>query len=490
VDSVGEEAVCNQIGHSQLPKPSATHMYSHNPYGAAVQDISESKLSAGRSASDRPADPFDSSAGNDVANPSEKQRDAVLSRVPKRALISKPPVKISMAPRYRFAIPEPPADLKMLRGPLTSSPSAACHMHKLEVDAKKVALPIHPSFSLHTDLVTPAQYTHRNSSVPLSADDQVILESVGALSATKASASSTQGGSGVVKKTAQGSLGAPGAYSLSSGRLPIAPPNRSKQTTAHPWMRRMSYDEYFSGTNPNDPRRQAALVAADATAQDVKQENFTASRKRDAVESFEKANIRSLKHPDKNKANLRARQITPVFRDISDTYNAWVSMQFDRTGPMDKLPRFEGSSKLAEEAFRSAVTISVADMENKKFLSCYVPDGETLGDEEGNRRYVTHPESHERIREFSIREAGLNVVSTGPGSANTIRAKRTFVMTSAGDGDSSVVFLSEVPSSFLLAQRQGILEALSRPRLELTRDPDTSEAKRRRINSVVDTLCG
>jgi hypothetical protein len=92
--------------------------------------------------------------------------------------------------------------------------------------------------------------------------------------------------------------------------------------------------------------------------------------------------------------------------------------------------------------------------------------------------------------EFSIREAGLNALSTGPGSANTIRAKRTFVMASAGDGDSSVVFLSEVPSSFLLAQRQGILEALSRPRLELTRDPDTSEAKRRRINSVIDTLCG
>jgi hypothetical protein len=458
-------------------------MYAQNPYGAAVQDISESKTSSIRATAAAAA------ATEAAGATAEKQRDAVLSRVPKRAAISKPPVKVFLAPRYRFAIPEPPTDLKMLRGQLESSKSAASQSHKLELDAKKVALVLHPSFSLLTDLVMPAQYAHRTSEAPLSADDQVVLESVDARSTIKPATSMAQLGTRSAQKGSGTALGASNSYAIGGNRVPIPPPNRSKQTTAHPWMRRMSYDEYFSGSTTHDPRRQAALLSADATVQDAKKQTFVASRKKDAIESFEKANIRSLRHPDKAKANLKVVHIAPVFRDVSDSCNEWVSMQFDRMGPMDKLPRFEHSEGLGEKAFQSAVTISVADSENKKFLSCYVPDDETLESKKEDGVDDLPTESHERVREFAIREAGFVAAQAGQGSSNTIRAKRTFVMTVIGEDDSSVACLSEVPSAFLLAQRQGILEPLSKPRLELSRNPDTAEAKRQRRDSIIGTLC-
>jgi Paf1 len=458
-------------------------MYAQNPYGAAVQDISESKTSATRATAAAAA------ATEAAGTTAEKQRDAVLSRVPKRAAISKPPVKFFLAPRYRFAIPEPPTDLKMLRGQLESSNAAASQSHKLELDAKKVALVLYPSFSLLTDLVMPAQYAHRTSEAPLSAEDQVVLESVDTQSATKPATSVTQLGSRSGQKSSGTALGASNSYAIGGNRIPIPPPNRSKQTTAHPWMRRMSYDEYFSGSTTHDPRRQAALLSTDAALQDSKKQNFAASRKKEALDSFDKANIRSLRHPDKAKANLKVVHIAPVFRDVSDSYNEWVSMQFDRMGPMDKLPRFERSAGLGEKAFKSAVTISVADADDKKFLSCYVPDDETLESKNDDGVDDLPIESHERVREFAIREAGFVAAQAGQGSSNTIRAKRTFVMTVIGEEDSSVVCLSEVPSAFLLAQRQGILEPLSKPRLELVRNPDTSKAKRQRKDTIVGTLC-
>jgi Paf1 len=443
-------------------------MYASNPYGAAVHGISAKAASAS------------------VAP--DKPRDAVLSRVAKRPQIPKPPVKFSMAPRYRFALPDPPTDLKMLRGSLETTAAPASVVHKLELDAKKLLMPLHPAFSLQADLVLPAQYAPRTESDHVSPEDQIILsqaEPVG----LAADASKTPGGKGNVGSTT--GLATSGRKPGSAPRLPpSAPANRAKQATAFPWMRRMAYDEYASGTTTVRQNSLAGNSSKDAKADRDKLDRAALQQKQDAINSFQRANRKDIKHPNKAKSHLTVSSIVSVFPDVNDVHTELISMQFDRVAPMDNVPRFAGKTELSEQAFQSAVTVSVADATNKKFLACYVPDEFTLEGLRDKGESLGTSERHERLREFSIRDAGVhhNAGRSSVQPCASARPKRTFIMTIHGEGKDQVVSLSAVSSAFLLAPRGAMMEALGKPALDLSREPDTQQARRARDDKVVDLV--
>lgn len=443
-------------------------MYARNPYGAAVQDY-KSKES--------------SSKGKE-----EKPHDAVLSRVPKRPQVSKPPVKFSMAPRYRFALPDPPTDLKMLRGELETSPDSALQMNKLEYEAKKVAVPLHPSFGLNVDLVMPGQYSPRES-YSVSPEDQVLLSMILSRETGAEAPLAAQIGPSSLKDSAVGTF-ASSRKQLPADRLPLPRPTRAAQPAAFPWMRRMSYDEYFTSTKTNESRRSVAATVAPVDVPGQK-ESLAASRRKIALESFEKARSRSIVHPDKSKSHLKVVSNIPVFRDVDDINTELISMQFDQFILSENVPKFAEMADKAEAAFRSAVTISIADDADRKFLSCYVPENAADELSEGSTGTTKH-EWQERIREFAIRDAtGAQQGSSQSQvrqKSSLRRAKRSFVLTVIEEEDNNVAILSEVPSAFLLVPRPGVLPALAKPALELTREADTHAAKRRRRDAVVHTL--
>lgn len=389
----------------------------------------------------------------------EARRDAVLSRVPKQAKLKRPPVKFSMAPRYRFALPDPPTDLKMLRGAPQPSADPATRTSKLELDAKKAITPLLPSYGLRADLVVPEQYAPRTEKMELLPEDRVVLSSI-----------EPQTGLAVAPKEAAGS------------RHALPPPKKAKAASAFPWMRRMGYDEYFSGTS---------VVRKETKGQhDVSARKLEQQRRRERLETFAKAK-KPIVHPDKSKSHLRVKSVVPVFRDLNDIHTELVTMQFDRQAPLHAVARFAGSdSENPDEAFKSAVTIAMKDDENRHFLSCFVPDKECLADR-AKRDDGAHDETeyYERQREFALRETGSGAQqATGSSGTPGRRNKRAFIMTTIGEGDSAVVALSDVPSQFLLAPRQGVLPALARPRLELERTPLTRDLKRRRQEAVVERL--
>lgn len=391
---------------------------------------------------------------------SDVPRDGVLSRVPKLARLKRPPVKLSMAPRYRFALPDPPTDLKMLRGAPQPTTEPARRTSKLELDAKKAITPLLPSFGLRADLVLPGQYLPRSAKMELLPEDEIVLSAIGPRT---------------------GPLSA--AQEATGTRRALPPPKKAKAATAFPWMRRMAYDEYFSGTSTMRKEKHEQA--------DVSEQKLEKQRRRERLETFRKAKRKPMVHPDKSKSHLRVKSVVPVFRDLNDINLELVSMQFDRHAPLHALTRFSGSdAEDPEEVFRSAVTVAVKDDDNRHFLSCFAPDKESLsmrdnGDDDANGSV----EYHERLREFALRETGA-VAMNGGGSSSTPgrRMKRAYVMTTVGEGDNATVSLSAVPSQFLLAPRQGVLPPLAHPRLELERNPLTRDLKRRRQDAIVEKL--
>lgn len=424
------------------PSPPSKMGVSQNPYASLTA-----------SAPSAPAAPAASSASASAA-PS-KPRDQVLSRVQKRAQISKPPVKFSMTPRYRFALPDPPADLKMMRGSLAPSAAAALRMTRLESDAKKAAVPLHPSFGLRADLVLPAQYAPRPPGA-ITPEDQVVLAAV-----------EGRGGDG-------GKKGATRAVA-----------------TAFPWMRRMGYDEYAKGTGERSKREEGTGGQA---GEKRRLEKMEEERRRDHVQTFAKARIpvEKIRHPEPSKKHLTAVSAVPVFRDMNDCDTDLISLQFDMMAPLERVDRFAGDEARGEEAFKSAVSISVSDEKDKKFLSCFVPDDATLRDLEAaadDPEPAERKEYHDRLREFAIREAGVAPAQQGSAVARSTRPKLTFVgNVRKKDGNDSMMTLSGIPTAWLLTPRTATMKPLGEDRLELDREVVGPELKRRKLDKVQDNL--
>lgn len=391
-----------------------------------------------------------------------KPRDTVLSRVQKRAQVSKPPVRFSMTPRYRFALPDPPADLKMLRGPLAPDGAAAARAaSRLELDARKALVPADPSFGLRPDLVAPAHYAHRGDAAELLPEDQIALAAVQPAAA---------------RKSVPGSAGA--------SRLAL-PPKRAKAETAFPWMRRMSYDEYAPEHRGGDRKVATAAAGASVTAMKVKAAQEQLRKER--VRAFDRANVppAQIRHPDQSKRALRAVSSVPVFPDMTDWNTDLISMQFDRQPPLEGASRFATDPARGEAALRAAVSISVSDDADKKFVSVFAPDEQSLDEiaAKGDAEQRVSEEYHELLREYHIRDAGLE-------SKAGARAKKRFIFRSEGEGKDEVVALTSIPNAWLMTPRQAILKPLAHSALELEREPFTQDLKRRRLDKVVNELTG
>lgn len=401
--------------------------------------------------------PAAASSSAPAAAASSKPRDQVLSRVQKRAQVSKPPVKLCFTPRYRFALPPPPADLKMLRGALAPTPAAALRISRLESDAKKVAVPLHPSFGLRADLVVTAQYGARAPGA-ITPEDQVVLAAVGG-----------RGGDGWKKGGATRAV-----------------------ETAFPWMRRMGYDEYAKGTGERVKREEGTGGQA---AEKRRLEKMEQERRRDHVQTFAKARIPvdRIRHPEPSKKHLTAVSAVPVFRDMNDCDTDLISLQFDMMAPLERVERFAGDEARGEQAFKSAVSISLSDEKDKKFLSCFVPDDATLRDLEAAAEHpepaAERKEYHERLREFAIREAGVASAQQGSAVARSTRPKLTFVgNVRQKDGNDSMMTLSGIPTAWLLTPRTATMKPLGEDRLELDREVVGPELKRRKLEKVQENL--
>lgn len=395
-----------------------------------------------------------------------KQRDTVLSRVAKKAAVVKPPVQFSMNPRYRFALPDPPADLKMLRGPLAPDGAAAARVaSRLELDARKTLVPADPSFGLRPDLVAPAQYAHRGEDMELLPEDQIALAAA--------------------TPSTLGAAGRPGGAGPTGAARSARPVKRAKAETAFPWMRRMSYDEYQPEQREGKRKTPTAAVGAGAAAMKAKAAQDQLREER--VRAFDLAKIPAsqLRHPDSSKRALRAVSSVPVFPDMTDWNTDLISLQFDRQPPLEGASRFANNEARGEAALHAAVSISVSDDDNKKFLSVFAPDEQSL-DEIAARADTEQKygeEYHELLREYHIRDAGVE-------SKAGARAKKRFLVRSEGEGEDEVVALTSVPNAWLMTPRQAILKPLAHSALELEREPFTQDLKRRRMEKVVSALAG
>lgn len=430
------------------PRSLATMVREKNPYAASL--AASSAASASVKKPDKP-----------------KQRDTVLSRVAKKAPVSKPPVRFCMTPRYRFALPDPPADLKVLRGPLAPDGAAAARVaSRLELDARKTLVPADPSFGLRPDLVAPAQYAHRRDDMELLPEDQIALAAA--------------------QPSALGGAGRPGVSGATGASRSALPAKRAKAETAFPWMRRMSYDEYAPELRRDGERKPPATTAGAGVAA-MKAKAAQEQLRKERVRAFDLAKVRvtQIRHPDSNKRALRAVSSVPVFPDMTDWSTDLISLQFDRQPPLEGASRFATDKARGEAALEAAVSISVSDDDDKKFLSVFAPDEQSLDEIAGkaDAEQRAGEEYHELLREYHIRDAGLE-------SKAGARAKKRFLVRSEGEGKDEVVGLTRVPNAWLMTPRQAILKPLARSALELEREPFTQDLKRRRLEKVVNELTG
>jgi Paf1 len=219
------------------------------------------------------------------------------------------------------------------------------------------------------------------------------------------------------------------------------------------------------------------------------QQQLRSDRKR----TFELAGVPAgqIRHPDKAKRELRAVKSVPVFPDMEDWSTDLISMQFDMMSPLHNVQRFAGKRERAMKTFESAVSISVSDEANKMFLSCFAPDDQMLEELEGAGEDVPRigDEYHELLREYVIREAGAGAhQQDSKEEESRPRATRTFVVTTEGEGNSEVVGLSGIPTTWLMAPRPSTWTPLAHPALELRREPLSRDIKRRRRERIVEEL--
>lgn len=433
-------------------------MYSHNPY-----------LEAARKRQVPPKQPPREA-------PQSAPRDGVLSRVAKRPTVSKPQVKLSLAPRYRFALPDPPADLKMLFGPLMATSAPAQRTHKLELNAKVNLIPLHPCHGLHMDLVQPMQQDAKRAGEHVSVEDRAALLSVDMGAAQ-------QQGTGHGRDAASNGLTGPDRGALSGSRLQGGPNAQLKQAPAFPWMRRMSYDEYFSGTNRNAQSKADSRVESEGSRK-LRTKKLEEERLRQAIESFDKVRRPNIKHPDKLRANLTVKSVQPVFPHPPISGDSWVSLQFDKMAAMETMKN--------GVAFKNCASVIGEDDEKKRYMSCYVPNDRTIDAIEKGNDVAIRVEDHERVREYSVRDAASGrqtaAVEDELEADAVRRSKRSFIMTSHGEGKESMVSISSIPSSFVLVSRPAVLPGLGKEYLELTREEEQRASKRQRVEEVVSTL--
>lgn len=390
--------------------------------------------------------------------------DRVLSKVVRKKPIPRPQIRFNLRPRFRFDFPEPPMDPKMLLGRLSTESYAQPYIADIEREFKPGAVPSDPNYGLRVNLVESSMYKPLKN---ISIDDDALLESVMA--------------------------GRPGDPRRGSSTLGSAPAPRQSSTPAAPWMRRMSYDEYFSRSAV--PTR-ASLTSPNANTSSKKAKpqlskaELNNRLRREHLQTFAEAR-RLPEFPEYKRPQPRPVKVASVLPDLFSLGENFIAFEFDQ----DELLTFERRQKKdpkgADESIRSLATVSVAEREpttQKKYIACYTPSDRTLTK---RRRSAQEPEeeedkdskkpkkisfqeeeTYEWIGEYSIREGQI-----GEKKQKGKPSRSCFALTevSSANGKKHVASLQRIGKSWKLSKRPGMLQPLGKEGLRILRDESPRE---------------
>lgn len=397
-----------------------------------------------------------------TSNPAPSQPSGVLSRATKHKKIQKPRIRLSVEHRYQFDLPEPPMDLMMLNGTMAPDAFGKAQSVPIERLARPRALPIDPRYGCFAGLIDTSPY---RKPVKLTIEDEALLLTIESESKTGMSAT----GSTLPSKTGDSTPG--------------VPPTRRRLVAPAPWMRRMSYDEYFGRSSPH-PRSapvsalQKGLTPLGRTPTRMKKAPL--KPKATIQRSFMLAG-KIPPHPDKRKRHLKAVKTIPLFPDFSTLGTEFISMQFDRNMNLTH-PARNKDKEVYNKAAMNMATISLAGEDNKKFLASYTPSDAALGQINEGVNEDENDEStlvYEWVSEYGIVDPskyGLTGLRKDQDKrfARQIYALRKFTHP---DGKRQVATLSKVAVSWRLNQRRKPLPQLGKPHLKIEKVAYTKEDK-------------
>lgn len=398
---------------------------------------------------------------------SQPSSSSVLSRAKRTRAVPKPPIRFNVRPRFRFDLPDPPMDPKMLLGRLSTGSFANPVYSDIEKDFRPPAIPADPKYGLRPNLVENALY--RNPNEP-SMDDNALLYSVMA------------GRPGYnVSRT--------GPISGRRGSRKIdARPTPQKPVTTNPFLRAMSYDEYQGSSSvtrhmlsAKDEEDKAAKLANDMK-NDPK---FRERRRRAMLHSFEAARQRPV-HPDRRKAHLKPVHIAPVLPDFQTLGQEFVAIEFDKDDDLTHPERLRESPEAADESERTLTVVPVVkkDLNERTVIACYTPseraiarrkrlreeeDGPMNPDRNSKKIHYDEEETYDWFSEYAIRETRIG---NGYSGASTL-ARSCYAAVEYKKKENprvGVVVFSRIDTSWKLSKRPGTMEKLGMPGLKLKRD--------------------
>lgn len=407
---------------------------------------------------------------------SEKEKSKQpLSTATKRKPVERPRnLRYVVKPRFRFDLPEPPMDMKMMLGRLPTSHYADAFSSELEQNFKPVLHPASLTFGIEANLVDPSIYTKPAS---LSIEDQALIQGIFA----------KHKGVDVVAEATDKAQG-----KKKGSRAP-----RVSDTIDAPWMRRMSYDEYLS--QDTGGKRKSAADQKDFLSRRKPQESSTKLKqqhRRSVANSFKESKISQWKHPDPRKANVTPVSVSPIFPDFNLLGERFMILEFDNEEQMTVATRLKKKPEVAEESLRSTATVPInaapkknADPRERKHVAMYTPTVKTLqkrkskqeqegddDDEPGAKRiHYSEVEQYQWMSEYAIRELDYD-------DPKKAVSRSVFAVTEhkGKDGKSFATF-AKVDGAWKMSKRSiisGVLP-LGRDGLRITRDLDKKTGNNR-----------
>jgi len=361
-------------------------------------------------------------------------------------------------------------DLMMLNGSMEPDDFAKPLSIPIERLARHESLPADPRFGLCGNLLNHSVY---QKPVKMTIEDEALLLNIEAES-----------------KTALPSIGS--ISRSAKGGVSGLPPPRRRAIAPAPWMRRMSYDEYF-GRSQTQPRSTALLQSNGLTQ--LKQSKGAPKRRATASPMKPKSTLgrtftlagKKPVHPDRRKKHLKPISVTPLFPDFSTLGEEFISMQFDRNMHLTHHER-RSNPDMYKKAAMNMATISLAGEDDKKFLASYTPSDDAYQQLTGEKENDDEkPKVYEWVSEYGIVDTGKYGLTgiNKKGASKHIYAVRKF---QSDDGKKSVATLSKVAVSWKLRQRVSSLPKLGKPHLKIEVLPFTKNHKDEKLGRAMDAF--
>ncbi|CAN8070870.1 unnamed protein product [Agarophyton chilense] len=416
------------------------------------------------------------SGGRERTVPPAQSASAAKKMLKRPARIEKPQLPFNVRARFRFDVPPPPMDPKMLLGTLSTASYAEPHFSQLERDFRPSAIPSNPTHGLRVNLVDTQLY---KEPARLNAEDISLLETV------------MKGRSGGdllnSRNSAPNKMRNPG----------MPPPPRKPETTNAPWMRRMAYDEYDRTAHKN-----VHAVDLAAEMQEInrkKEERFEKSRSERLLKSF-KAPSRNMKHPGRKTGNVKPVSAAPIYPDFLHMLRELVCVEVDKDEVLTVSQRAKNDLEAAEESLRTTATVSVAERGanrgTQKFVASYTPTLKTLqkrkrmteekesdGGQKRNKVCFSEKEDYQWVGEYSIREGKFE-----DPRVSGIYGRSCFAITehTMPGGKARVVTAARVGTMWKLSRRpQTTGTKLGKNGLRITLQPDLDETNDGHLKSLL-----